>query len=479
MSVVRNRPKGARFAFFGLGLCGFALIPTEVGYGDIASLLARQPGVAERWQKRVFSAASTIQLATYSFGRPIGTSTPQTVTYRLASLDNQGIDITGSVTRNPIAQMPPRYQASDFPKVDRTLKGDRLVTTPPETAAPPLEDPSASNASVRGAKSAAAVPPVKLAPLDPELEEALNAPPLPQYDISMSLEAQPLDDLKIAPDAAAIPLEPAPSHDGFSVKTASLFFGSSSIGSPESMERWRPGEEPMIVMPGAVADPDLKVTASLPTIADEPPKPAESGESIAAKGEVNTDNQRVKTPAERLGLFDEKSRAKSEKCLAEAIYFEARGEAVRGQIAVAQVVMNRTFSGFYPNTVCGVVYQNKHRHMACQFTFACDNNPDVVTEPDMWDRAKKIAKAVLDGQLWLPEVAKSTHYHAYWVHPSWVNEMKKMYKFGVHTFYRPRAWGDGSDAPSWGTPAETAAISAKLAEAAKSSAEMSETTIRR
>ena len=76
----------------------------------------------------------------------IGTSTPQTVTYRLASLDNQGIDITGSVTRNPIAQMPPRYQASDFPKVDRTLKGDRLVTTPPETAAPPLEDPSASNA---------------------------------------------------------------------------------------------------------------------------------------------------------------------------------------------------------------------------------------------------------------------------------------------------------------------------------------------
>jgi spore germination cell wall hydrolase CwlJ-like protein len=478
MSVVRNRPKGARFAFFGLGLCGFALIPTEVGYGDIASLLARQPGVAERWQKRVFSAASTIQLATYSFGRPIGTSTPQTVTYRLASLDNQGIDITGSVTRNPIAQMPPRYQASDFPKVDRTLKGDRLVTTPPGTAAPALEDPSASNASVRGAKSAAATP-AERAPLDPELEEALNAPPLPQYDISMSLEAQPLDDLKIAPDAAAVPLEPVPSHDGFSVKTASLFFGSSSIGSPESMERWRPGEEPMIVMPGVVPDPDLKVTASLPTIADEPPKPTESGESIAAKGEVNTDNQRAKTPAERLGLFDEKSRAKSEKCLAEAIYFEARGEAVRGQIAVAQVVMNRTFSGFYPNTVCGVVYQNKHRHMACQFTFACDNNPDVVTEPDMWDRAKKIAKAMLDGQLWLPEVAKSTHYHAYWVHPSWVNEMKKMYKFGVHTFYRPRAWGDGSDAPSWGTPAETASISAKLAEAAKSSAEMSETTIRR
>jgi spore germination cell wall hydrolase CwlJ-like protein len=482
MSVMRNRPKGARFVPFGLGLCVFALIPTEVGYQDIASLLARQPGVAERWQKRVFSAVSTIQVATYSFGRPIGTSTPQTVTYRLASLDNQGIDITGSVTRNPIAQAPPRYQTSDFPKVDRTLKGDRLVTAPPETAAPTeaapsKEDPSTSNASVMGAKSAAATPSV---PLDPELQEALSAPPLAQYDVSMSLEAQPLEDLKSAPDAVAIALEPAPSHDGFNVKTASLFFGSSSLGaSAESMERWQPGEEPLIVMPGALPDPDLKVMASLPSAAEEQSKAAESGESIAAKGEVNSGNQRAKTPAERLGLFDGKTRAKSEKCLAEAIYFEARGEAVRGQIAVAQVVMNRTFSGFYPNTVCGVVYQNKHRHLACQFTFACDNVADVVREPDMWDRAKKIARAMLDGQLWLPEVAKSTHYHAYWVRPSWVNEMKKMYKFGVHTFYRPRAWGDGSEAPSWGTPAQTAEISARLAEAAHSSAEMSDTTVRR
>jgi spore germination cell wall hydrolase CwlJ-like protein len=499
MLVLRNRPKGARFASFGLGLCVFALIPTEIGYQDIASLLARQPGVAERWQKRVFSAASTIQVATYSFGRPIGTSYPHAATDQLASLDNQGIDITGAVTRNPIAQVPPRYQASDFPKVDRTLKGDRLVRAAPEPAAPadaapieatPAQDPSTSNASVRGAKTAAAdvpagapaaVPAADHAPLDPELQAALSAPPLLQYDVSMSLEAQPLGDLKAAPDAGASGLDPdpAPSHDGFSVKTASLFFGSSSLGaSAENIERWQPGEEPLVVVPGA-PDPDLKVMASLPSVADEPAKTIESGESLAPKGEVNADNQRAKTPAERLGLLDPKSRAKSEKCLAEAIYFEARGEAVRGQIAVAQVVMNRTFSGFYPNTVCAVVYQNKNHHLACQFTFACDNVADVVREPDMWDRARKIAKAMLDGELWLPEVAKSTHYHAYWVHPSWVSEMKRMYKFGVHTFYRPRAWGDGSEAPSWGTPAQTAEISAELAEAAKSSAEMSETTVRR
>ena len=479
MLQLRNRPKGARFAFFGLGLCVFALTPTEVGYQDIASLLARQPGVAERWQSRVFSAVSSIQVATYSFGRPIGTFAPQTATYRLANLDNQGIDITGSVTRNPIAQPPPRYQASDFPKVDRTLKGDRLVVVPPETAAPAnaapaSQDPATSNASVRGAKTADAAPSTEPAPLDPELAEALSAPPLPQYDVSMSLEAQPLDDLKMAP--VSIPLEPGRSHDGFSVKTASLFFGSNSLGAPvEGIERWQPGEEPVVVMPGTAADRDLKVMASLPTAVDEPSRAVESGESIAVKGEVNSDRRRASTPAERLGLFDEKARAKSEKCLTEAVYFEARGEAVRGQIAVAQVVMNRAFSGFYPSTVCGVVYQNKHRHMACQFTFACDNVADVVREPDMWDRARKIAKAMLDGQLWLPEVGKSTHYHAYWVRPSWVSEMRKMYKFGVHTFYRPRAWGDGSEAPSWGTADETAAISAKLAEAAQSSAEQATT----
>jgi len=292
MLVMRNQPKGARSASFGLGLCIFALMPTEIGYQDIASLLARQPGVAERWQKRVFSAVSTIQVATYSFGRPIGTSVPQTATYRLASLDNQGVGITGSVTRNPIVQPAPRYQAADFPKVDRTLKGDRLVGPRPEAAAPANaapsnEDPSTSNASVLGAKTAAA-------PLDPELQEALSAPPLAHYDVSLSLEAQPLDDMK----AAVVPLEPVPSHDGFSVKTASLFFGSGSLGgSVESMERWQPGEEPMIVTPGLLPDPDMKVMSSLPAAAEEPSRASESGESIAAKGAVNADNQRAKTPA--------------------------------------------------------------------------------------------------------------------------------------------------------------------------------------
>src|SRR5215470_35411 len=134
MFVLRNHPKGARFASFGLGLCIFALMPRETGYQDIASLLARQPGVAERWQKQVFSAASSIQLATYSFARPIGTSVPLSAAARLASLD--GRDVTGTITRNSALQTPPRYQASEFPSVDRSLKGDRLVIAAPAPAEP-------------------------------------------------------------------------------------------------------------------------------------------------------------------------------------------------------------------------------------------------------------------------------------------------------------------------------------------------------
>src|ERR1700684_1461756 len=134
MSQLRSRPKGAQFAFFGLGLCVFALTPTEVGYQDIASRLAQQPGVAERWHSRVFATVDTIHVAAYSFSRPHGTHAPQAASYQFAGF-NQASDITGSIPRNSVIQTPPRYQASDFPRVDRTLKGDRLVVAQPAAAA--------------------------------------------------------------------------------------------------------------------------------------------------------------------------------------------------------------------------------------------------------------------------------------------------------------------------------------------------------
>jgi hypothetical protein len=158
------------------------------------------------------------------------------------------------------------------------------------------------------------------------------------------------------------------------------------------------------------------------------------------------------SPAERLKL-EGKEYARAERCLATAIYFEARSEPIVGQKAVAQVVINRVFSGFYPNDICGVVYQNAHRRLACQFTFACDGKSKAIMDRGSWARANRIARETLNGHIYVPEVAKSTHYHAVYVHPNWVREMKKMVRYGVHNFYRPIAWGNGAELPAWGSPA--------------------------
>jgi spore germination cell wall hydrolase CwlJ-like protein len=161
------------------------------------------------------------------------------------------------------------------------------------------------------------------------------------------------------------------------------------------------------------------------------------------------------TPSQVLGLAG-KDRTKAEKCLANAVYFEARSEPRRGQIAVAQVVMNRVFSPYYPKDVCSVVYQNSHQHLACQFTFTCDGKSKAITERGAWWRAQRVAKQTLDGKVWLTAVGKSTHYHAYWVAPAWVAEMKKMFHYGVHTFYRPHRWGDGTKEAGWVMPPQPA-----------------------
>src|SRR5688572_19337306 len=72
------------------------------------------------------------------------------------------------------------------------------------------------------------------------------------------------------------------------------------------------------------------------------------------------------------------------RCLAEGIYFEARGEPLRGQLAVGRVILNRVASDAYPNTICDVVYQNDHMRNRCQFSFACDGKPDTIAEYDSW-----------------------------------------------------------------------------------------------
>ncbi|MES1155262.1 MAG: cell wall hydrolase, partial [Pseudorhodoplanes sp.] len=244
-------------------------------------------------------------------------------------------------------------------------------------------------------------------------------------------------------------------QDSPAERIARLFFGADTLGPNESkLQPWREGEAPVLMPMHPSIDPDIKRAATAPAQKDAALRPdaKSEGETIAPKGEVTGEGKRPMTPAERLGLTGA-SRVKHERCLTNAIYFEARGEVERGQMAVAQVILNRAFSGYYPDNVCGVVYQTSHRHLACQFTFACDNVRDVVTEPDAWEVAKRIARDSLDGKIWLPEIGKATHYHATYVNPWWVRTMTKHKTLGIHIFYRPTRWGDGAEAPAWGTAA--------------------------
>ena len=122
-------------------------------------------------------------------------------------------------------------------------------------------------------------------------------------------------------------------------------------------------------------------------------------------------------------------------CLAAAIYFEARSEPIDGQIAVAEVVMNRVEDRRWPDTVCDVVKENRHPGTLhrCQFSFYCNGEREVVTEWGAWHTAKEIAEGVLDGTLSLGVPA--THYHAITVEPFWSYHYTPLGTIGKHTFY--------------------------------------------
>jgi spore germination cell wall hydrolase CwlJ-like protein len=122
------------------------------------------------------------------------------------------------------------------------------------------------------------------------------------------------------------------------------------------------------------------------------------------------------------------------KCLAQAIYFEARGESIDGQIAVAQVVMNRLSDPHYPRTICGVVFQNETRRFRCQFSFACDGKSDRPRKGKAWMRAQYIASLAVNGLL-KDVVGDSTHYHALYSHPVWAHELAPTTVVGRHKFY--------------------------------------------
>jgi hypothetical protein len=436
LGKVSQKGRARRLVRIGFGAVVLAALPTQIGFQDLGALLARQPAVAMRWRQHVVASPfGTIHAATFSMPQPIGTTIPHPPVYALANFDPAAIatSIGKQFLGDPGAPLR-------FPTVNRKGKGDSQLSRGRDPM-PPLPPLLAINPVPRTETAAVLTDDSAIGRFDPYQD----------YEFAVVPDGPPADldppDGTAAPKTSEQAASPVP---GTRKEAARIYFGGDPlVAAQQAIKPWDPGQAPTIKPVNPTGDPDIKLAALNPADAADDDA---GGTSVANKGKVTGVDQRPRSPAERLALTG-KAFERAEACLANAVYFEARGEAVRGQIAVAQVILNRVFSPFYPNDVCGVVNQRNSR--GCQFSYTCDGIPNVVTEQTAWIRAKHIAHDMLVGKLWMPEVAKATHYHAYWVSPDWANEMKQISRLGVHTFYRPRAWGDGNDEPVWGDPQVT------------------------
>tara|TARA_R110002124_G_scaffold1797_8_gene11410 strand:+ start:18272 stop:19171 length:900 start_codon:yes stop_codon:yes gene_type:complete len=129
-------------------------------------------------------------------------------------------------------------------------------------------------------------------------------------------------------------------------------------------------------------------------------------------------------------------------CLAQAIYHEARGESATGQLAVANVIVNRARSSRFPSTLCGVVYQNAEKgYHRCQFTFACDGRTDAPGERSAWARSAALAETVYaefaTGEAVGAVPRSALYYHTTNVRPNWANTYNAVAQIGSHIFYAP------------------------------------------
>lgn len=125
------------------------------------------------------------------------------------------------------------------------------------------------------------------------------------------------------------------------------------------------------------------------------------------------------------------------RCLAEAMYYEARGEGVTGQMAVAEVVFHRMRSSIYPATICGVVFQGAQEKVSCQFSFVCNGDMDRAKNPRAWSESKLLAAKIMTGAVQLGDITDdATSYHAVSVEPVWAGHLIRTVQIGNHIFYR-------------------------------------------
>lgn len=189
-----------------------------------------------------------------------------------------------------------------------------------------------------------------------------------------------------------------------------------------------------------VADRRLKIEPASVNLGEQVDDKAKSRSlaklAVTAKPGNIEDSFKLPKAEKQKIIAQRRVRQAEENCLARAIYFEARSESALGQMAVAKVILNRVKSPHYPKTICGVVYQGTQRRNSCQFSFACDGQPDDVRQPASWAQAKSIAQRAIRGDVNLGRgMHDATSYHADYVTPRWSRTLRKVSRIGRHIFY--------------------------------------------
>ncbi|HET9628588.1 MAG TPA: cell wall hydrolase [Novosphingobium sp.] len=188
----------------------------------------------------------------------------------------------------------------------------------------------------------------------------------------------------------------------------------------------------------AARAPAAAPSALIPPIAAAPnrflPIPPEQAEALNDERPLADRALQTAPPVTIPTAWDSMARETARRCLATAVYYEAAGEGWRGELGVAQVVLNRVRHPAYPKSICGVVYQGANLPTGCQFTFTCDGRLAQSPSPAGWKQALAVADAALSGTV-EPRVGMSTHYHTRAVVPYWAPSLDKLAVLGNHIFY--------------------------------------------
>lgn len=394
---VRKPRKSPAKRLAALTPAAFLLLTSSIGQQDIIALLADKSHDTPRWMMALeptrFSTEITPSLAlTQGINKPIDPNAQPYLSLTSASKGMRDETIAG--LSKIAAEVAPDVVPNEI-RVNRTSKGDRRITLAPDRQMVDMAAGTvfAMSSILSNEKKHEDLPRVAFVKPQPLTSQGTNGP-LGGLD-TLDGDEGPVDLQKVM----------------MARNAAAASFSLVSAYAPESVQDTK---EPFDALFGAA-----KYEQELP-----PPE------------DPNNPHWWAQKP-----LPLSVGSAKEQKCLAEAIYFEARGENDDGQVAVAQVVLNRVKNPSYPNSICGVVYQNQHKRNRCQFSFACDGIRDRIAQPAAWKKAKSLALDVTSGKRYLKMVDASTHYHATYVKPRWAKSMARRGKIGEHIFYKTYAGG--------------------------------------